>query len=127
MMESIRRSLFKTSLVLSAAIGSEAALTIAILLCVLWVLLGFFVGFKNDTYQFAANTPLSWAALFVTILVLISTRHENRALHLKLDEIILSIAEARNEFLGIEKAEEDTLERLAETHEAVDERNESSE
>lgn len=94
------------------------SLWILIALCIGWTAGGFRFGFETSWYQFAANTPLSWGAMFLALLILVDARRETKALHLKLDELIRSIDAAGNHYMGIETADEKVLDALATTRPA---------
>lgn len=96
-----------------AILSSPWALWVLVALCASWTALGFRVGFRTEWFQFAANTPLSWGAMFIALLILVDARREQRALHLKLDELIRSVDKARNHFMGIEAADDTHLDDLA--------------
>lgn len=97
---------------LVSVIGSPWALWVALGLCVAATAAG--IALKSDSWTNDVNTALSWAAIFITLLILIDARREGRALHLKIDELIRAIDLARNDFRRIETADEEILDTLAE-------------
>ncbi|MEO6509320.1 MAG: low affinity iron permease family protein [Patescibacteria group bacterium] len=83
----------------------------AISALILWGLSGPILKF-SDTWQLIINTSTT-IITFLTVFLIQHTQNKNdRATQLKLDEIIHSIAKARNDFIDLEDMDEKTLVRL---------------
>jgi low affinity Fe/Cu permease len=66
--------------------------------------------------QLVANT----ATTIVTFLMIQNTQNRDaRAIHLKLDEVIRAMQQARNEMIDIEKLSDEELEGMSKTFEAI--------
>ena len=94
------------SAVVSNAAGHPLAQLIVVVFCAAW----FIVGGPN-----AENTltlALSVMAITLTQMVLNQQRRSEKALHLKIDELIFSVRGARNELAAIEGLSEEELEAL---------------
>lgn len=108
--------------------GKPMTFVIALGLVILWFIIGLFVGF-SDTWLLVINTIATINAALMVIIIQNTQYRENKALHLKLDELILAIKEAHNELIAIEEIEEEELEvirrQLTERKRDVDERESS--
>ena len=95
----------------SEAIGSPWAFIIALLAILLWIISGPLLGF-SDTWQLIINTSTT-IITFLTVFLIQHTQNRNdRATQLKLDEIIHSIRNARNDFIDLEDVNEKQLKKL---------------
>lgn len=97
------------SAVVSNAAGHPLGQLIVVVFCAAW----FIVGGPN-----AENTltlALSVAAITLTQMVLNQQKRSEKALHLKIDELIFSMKGARNEMAAIEGLSEEELEALRRT------------
>ena len=92
----------------SEALGSVSAFLITIAVIAVWAIGGLFIGF-TDTYQLVINTVSTLTtSIFVVVIQHTQTRNE-RALQIKLDEIIRSIDKADNRLIGLEKQPPEAL------------------
>jgi low affinity Fe/Cu permease len=100
---------------LDRAAGSvlPAALTV-----VVWACTGPLFGF-SDTWQLVINTGTTIVTFLIVFLIQNSQNRDTVAIHLKLDEILRSIDNAKNEFTDIEDLKESELEVLREEHRAL--------
>ena len=93
---------------LSSAVADIAAhpvVQLAVLLgCFLWLIFGW--------SEAALASALTIGGFLLTQMVLSEQRRRERALHLKIDELLLAVGGARNELAGSEQATEDELRRL---------------
>ncbi|WP_221234743.1 low affinity iron permease family protein [Sphingomonas aerophila] len=88
-----------------AAFAAHPLIQLGVLIaCVLWLALG---GGEN-----ALASTLTIGGFVLTQMVLNEQRRRDKALHLKIDELIVAVAGARNEVAGVEGAAEDEIERL---------------
>lgn len=93
------------------AAGSPWAALLAVSLVVVWLIVGFIIGF-SDTHQLIINTGTTIITFIMVFIIQSSQNHDTEALHLKLDEIIHSLDSARNEIARAEDMEPDELKRL---------------
>ena len=94
----------------SDAMGSAWAFTAAICVILAWVVTGPIFGF-SDTWQLVINTGTTIVTFLMVFLIQNTQNRDAKATQLKLDELIRSIAEARNQFIGAEGEPEELLER----------------
>ena len=74
-------------------------------------IVGFILGF-SDTWLLIINTIATINASLMVIIIQNTQNRESKAMHLKLDELIISIKEAENALVAIEEIEEEELEAL---------------
>jgi low affinity Fe/Cu permease len=92
------------STLVADAAGHPAAQLVVLFGCILWWALG---GSESSL-----GSALSIGGFVLTQMVLNQQRRRERALHLKIDELILSKTGARNEIVGIEQKTEEEIEEL---------------
>jgi low affinity Fe/Cu permease len=86
--------------------GHPAAIALVAIFCAVWFLVG---GAASEN---ALTLILSVLAITLTQMVLNQQKRSEAALHMKIDELILSKRGARDELAGIERKSEDELEAL---------------
>jgi low affinity Fe/Cu permease len=89
--------------------GHYTAFVFALLIIVVWAATGPLFGFSN-TWQLVINTGTTIVTFLMVFLIQNTQNREAMAVHLKLDELICSIAEADDDLLD---AEDETDEELA--------------
>jgi low affinity Fe/Cu permease len=95
----------------SEAVGSPGAFIFALLLLLIWAILGPFFHF-SDTWQLVINTATTIITFLIVVLIQNTQNRDAKALHLKLDELIRSIQGARNSLVNLEELSDDELETL---------------
>ena len=85
-----------------------------------WAALGPVFHF-SDNWQLVINTGTTIVTFLMVFLIQNAQNRESKALHLKLDELILSARRARNELIDIELLTDEQLDRLAERYRRVSE------
>lgn len=99
----------------SEVIGSPWAFIVALAVILIWLISGPILGF-SDTWQLIINTSTT-IITFLTVFLIQHTQNKNdRATQLKLDEIIHSITNARNDFIDLEDMNDDMLLKLREEY-----------
>src|SRR3954447_11583326 len=93
----------------TAAAGSLAALVGSVGLVVIWAATGPLFDF-SDTWQLFINTTTTVLTFWMVFVIQNSANRQSKATQLKLDEIIRSLSDARNEFVDLDHATEDVLE-----------------
>ncbi len=89
--------------------GSSYAFIAAALLVLAWLVTGPVFGF-SDTWQLVINTGTTIVTFLMVFLIQNTQNRDTRALHLKLDELMRALPEARaNEFMDLELRDEDHL------------------
>jgi low affinity Fe/Cu permease len=99
----------------SEIIGSPWAFVVALGAIIVWIVSGPFLGF-SDTWQLIINTSTT-IVTFLTVFLIQHTQNKNdRATQLKLDEILHSLKNARNDFIDLEDISEAELLKLREEY-----------
>jgi low affinity Fe/Cu permease len=90
------------------ALGSLQALVGSVLLVVIWAVTGPVFNF-SDTWQLFINTTTTVITFWMVFVIQNSANREAKATQLKLDELIRAVADARNEFIALDRAPEEIL------------------
>ena len=90
------------------AVGSPKAFISAVLLVVVWALLGPHFGY-SDTWQLVINTGTTILTFLMVFLIQNMQNRDAKAMHLKLDELIRSIKSARNQLVDLEDLSDEEL------------------
>ncbi len=88
--------------------GHPAAQLLVLAGCVIWWAVG-----GSET---SLSSAMSIGAFVLTQMVLNQQRRRERALHLKIDELILAKTGARNEVIGAEQKAEEEIDELRADH-----------
>ncbi len=92
-------------------VGRPLAFIAAVLLILGWAAVGPFVGFST-TWQLVINTFTTIVTFLMVFLIQATQNRDNRAMHLKLDELLRTQKEARKSFEDLEEASEEELNQL---------------
>jgi len=90
----------------------------AVFLIVVWTAVGPHFRY-SDTWQLAVNTATTIVTFLMVFLIQNTQNRDARAIHLKLDEVIRSIALAHNDMIDIEKLSDQELEALSDKFENI--------
>jgi len=91
--------------------GQPLAFVLALAIIIVWALTGPLFKF-SDTWQLVVNTGTTIVTFLMVFLIQNSQNRDAAAMQAKLDELIRSIAEARNEFIGIEHRTDSEIEQI---------------
>jgi low affinity Fe/Cu permease len=94
-----------------AAAGHSYAFAIAGGVVVLWLLAGPLFGF-SETWQLVINTTTTIVTFLMVFLLQQTQNKDSIALHLKLNELLASHADASNRVIAIEQLSEEDLQQL---------------
>jgi low affinity Fe/Cu permease len=97
----------------SVAVGTKYAFMLALLIVLAWAVLGPVFDF-SDTWQLAINTTTTIATFLMVFLIQYTQDRDTRAIHLKLDELVRAVKDARNSLVDVEEQSDKTMERLQE-------------
>ncbi len=97
----------------SAILGSAWAFAIALLIIVIWGLTGPTFHY-SDTWQLIINTGTTIVTFLMVFLIQNTQNRDAKAMHLKLDEIIRALKDARNELVNLEDLSDEDLKKLEE-------------
>ena len=95
----------------SVALGSAWAFAGAVLVILVWILTGPTFHF-SDTWQLIINTATTIVTFLMVFLIQNTQNRDAKAVHLKLDELIRAIKEARNELVDLEDLSDEELQKL---------------
>ncbi len=94
-------------------LGSAWAFAGAVLVIVVWLLTGPTFHF-SDTWQLIINTATTIITFLMVFLIQNTQNRDAKAVHLKLDELIRAIKDARNELVDLEDLSDEELKKLEE-------------
>ncbi len=95
----------------SEAAGTAWAFVLAASVILVWAVTGPLFGF-SDTWQLVINTSTTVLTFLMVFLIQNTQNREAKAIHLKLDELILSIQGARNTMMNLDDLPDEELARL---------------
>jgi len=95
------------------ALGSAWAFAGAVLVILAWVLTGPMFHF-SDTWQLVINTATTIVTFLMVFLIQNTQNRDAKAVHLKLDELIRALKDARNELVDLENLSDEELKKLEE-------------
>lgn len=104
----------RVSSVVANAAGHPLGQIIVVVFCASWFIIG------GSAAENALTLVLSVVAITLTQMVLNQQKRSEKALHLKIDELIFSVRGARNEMAAIEGLTEEELEALRRTGDAAE-------
>ena len=88
-----------------------------------WALTGPFFDYSQN-WQLVINTGTSVVTFLMVFLIQNVQNRESKAIHIKLDELIFAVKQARNELIDIETLTEDQLDLIGERYKRVAKRHE---
>ena len=97
----------------SRVMGTAAAFVASVGIVLLWLFSGPIFHF-SDTWQLLINTATTIVTFLMVILIQHTQNHDAKAFHLKLDELIRAVQEARNGLVDLEDMSDEELDRLQE-------------
>src|SRR5881227_1930371 len=107
MKEQFRRFSAQTSEV----VGSPWAFSLSVLVIFVWILTGPVFHF-SDTWQLVINTGTTIITFLMVFLIQNTQNRDAKATHLKLDELIRALKDARNELVDLENLSDEELKKL---------------
>src|SRR5215470_16892758 len=107
--ESFRRFSVKAAI----ALGSPWSFVLCVVLILIWFVSGPFFHF-SDTWQLLVNTATTVFTFLAVFLIQNTQNRDAKAVHLKLDELISSVAGARNRLVDLEDLSDEELSHLQE-------------
>ncbi|MBV9216445.1 MAG: low affinity iron permease family protein [Acidobacteria bacterium] len=99
------------SQVVSTYAGKPVSFALACLIVVVWAATGPVFQY-SDTWQLVINTGTTIVTFLMVFLIQNTQNRDTRALHLKLDELIVSLKEPSDEFVDLEEMDEDEMQRM---------------
>ena len=83
----------------------------AVAFVIIWALTGPIFKF-HDTWQLVISTSITIVSFWMVFLIQNSQNRNSIALHLKLDQLILALSGADNQYIDIQNLKEEELEEL---------------
>jgi low affinity Fe/Cu permease len=95
----------------SEKLGSPIAFALALTLILAWAVSGPFLDFST-TWQLLINTGTTILTFLMVFVIQNTQNRDAKAMHLKLDELIKAMTNARNEMIDLEDMSDEELDRL---------------
>ena len=102
----------------SMMLGSAWAFAVAILIILIWGVTGPMFRY-SDTWQLIINTGTTIVTFLMVFLIQNTQNRDAKAVHLKLDELIRALKNARNELIDLEKLADEDLTNLEKQFERI--------
>jgi len=102
-------------------VGHPLTFALMVLLIIVWGITGPIFGF-SDTWQLVINTGTTIVTFLMVFLIQNTQNRDSEAVQIKLDELIRSIAGARNTVIDLEELDETQLESIRQRYLALAER-----
>lgn len=96
---------------ISGLAGKPLAFLLASAIMVVWGVSGPLFAF-SDTWQLVVNTGTTVVTFLMVFLIQNAQNRDGRAIQAKLDELIRAVAEAREQFIGIEHLPDTAIEQV---------------
>ena len=107
----------------ACALGSSTAFALACATIIVWAVTGPIFRY-SDTWQLVINTGTTVVTFLMVFLVQNTQNRDARALHLKLDELLRSVHDARNKLIDLENCSDEEIERIEKQFRALKKREE---
>src|SRR6476620_2676563 len=108
---SLNESFRKFSGAAANVLGSPWLFVINVLLILIWLVSGPFFHY-SDTWQLLVNTATTVFTYLAVFLIQNTKNRDAKAVHLKLDELISSVAGARNRLVDLENLSDEEITHL---------------
>ena len=107
----MRDAFAKLAAKVAGVVGNPWAFTMAVLLVIGWALSGRFFHF-SDTWQLVINTSTTIVTFLMVFLIQNTQNRDATAIHLKLDELLRGMKDARNTLIDVEALSDDELKKM---------------
>src|SRR6476660_6451845 len=101
----------KFSVMAASALGSSWLFVLNVFLIILWLAAGPIYHY-SDTWQLLVNTATTVFTYLAVFLIQNTQNRDAKAVHLKLDELISSVAGARNRLVDLENLSDEEITHL---------------
>lgn len=106
---------------ISCILGTPLAFAAACACVLIWLACGPLFHF-SDTWQLLINTSTTIITFLMVFLVQHTQNRDARALHLKMDEMLRSLDNARNRLINLERCSDEEIDQVARQFLALRER-----
>ena len=96
---------------IATAAGQPVVFLLAVLVILAWAVTGPLFGF-SDTWQLVVNTGTTIVTFLMVFVIQGAQNRDSRAVHLKLDELLRAVTEARTSMVDLEALTDQELDRL---------------
>jgi low affinity Fe/Cu permease len=110
---SLSGSFSKMSNAVARAMGKPITFALAFLVILVWAVTGPIFHY-SDTWQLIINTGTTIVTFLMVFLIQNTQNRDGAALQAKLDELIRATQDARDAYMGIEKLDDQEVERMRE-------------
>ncbi|HZL87069.1 MAG TPA: low affinity iron permease family protein [Pirellulaceae bacterium] len=107
----MREHFHKIAHAISELVGTAWAFLLAVAVILLWAATGPLFHY-SDTWQLVINTGTTIVTFLMVFLIQNTQNRDAKAIHLKLDELIRAVAEARTGLVDLEELSEEELDKL---------------
>jgi low affinity Fe/Cu permease len=107
----------------SCVLGTPVAFALACATILVWGITGPLFGY-SDTWQLIINTGTTIVTFLMVFLVQNTQNRDARALHLKLDELLRSMKDARNRLINLENCTDEEINQIERQFKALRRREE---
>jgi low affinity Fe/Cu permease len=101
----------RVATIISTAAGQPQTFLLAVLVILAWLTAGPIFAY-SDTWQLVLNTGSSMITLLMVFIIQNSQNRDAAAMQAKLDELLRSAQEARQEFIGIEHLTDEQIQAI---------------
>ena len=105
----------------SEIVGSPWSFIVAVIIIIIWAISGPVFGF-SDTWQLVINTGTTIITFLMVFLIQNTQNRDAKAIHLKLDELLRAVDEARTGMVDLEDMTDEELKQLQEEFKNLRER-----
>ena len=105
----------------SYLVGTPGAFIIALTAVIIWAATGPLFHY-SDTWQLVINTSTTIVTFLMVFLIQNTQSRDAKAMHLKLDELIRSLDDARDKLVDVEDATDEEIKKLSEESSNLHER-----
>lgn len=98
----------------SHVVGTSWSFMLAVILVLAWAFTGPIFNF-SDTWQLVINTSTTIMTFLIVFLIQNTQNRDTKAVQLKLDELILVMKKASNNFIDLEDLPDSEIAKLKET------------
>ncbi len=91
--------------------GSPWAFLLGVVMLLVWSATGPIFHY-SDTWQLVINTGTNLITFLMVFLIQATQSRDARAMHLKLDELLRAVSEARTRLVALEESPEEVIEEL---------------
>lgn len=102
----------------SKVMGSPWAFIVALVVILMWAITGPIFDY-SDTWQLVINTSTTIITFLMVFLIQNTQNRDNKAINLKLDELIKAFRNASNEIIDLDELTDKQIEKLEEHFRSV--------